>query len=196
MKIVVLAILRLDSGANLLHNPAAPTRIRAMETLKDIFSNPFVLGLIVGLLPCALAWKSTFAAKLLLKKEKQKFDAELRDLQAHLNTQLKINASGNDALQKELDQLRAQNETLRINLAAIQQKPGRAEIRHMQITEAAVRTMREQAPGFAPAWERALREAELHAEDHDSGLKKLMRKVIPTLGMSKGKNLDESSDME
>lgn len=193
---MVCAILLLDSRANLLHSPTAPARIRAMQTLKEIFSNPFVLGLIVGLLPCALAWKSAFAAKLLLKKEKQKFEAELRDLQSHLNTQLKINASGNDALQKELDQLRAQNETLRINLAAIQQKPGRAEIRHMQITEAAVRTMREQAPGFAPAWERALREAELHAEDQDSGLKKLMRKVMPTLGMSKGKISDEGSDTE
>ena len=193
---MVCAILLLDSRANLLHYPAAPARIRAMQTLKEIFSNPFVLGLIVGLLPCALAWKSAFAAKLFLKKEKQKFEAELRDLQSHLNTQLKINASGNDALQKELDQLRAQNETLRINLAAIQQKPGRAEIRHMQITEAAVRTMREQAPGFAPAWERALREAELHAEDQDSGLKKLMRKVMPTLGMSKGKISDEGSDTE
>jgi len=193
---VIRAILRLDSRQNLLHDFNALVRIRAMHALKDIFSNPFVLGLIVGFLPCALAWKSTFAAKLLLKKEKQKFDNELRDLQAHLNTHLKINASGNEALQKELDQLRAQNETLRINLAAIQQKPGRAEIRYMQITEAAVRTMREQAPGFAPAWERALREAELSANDQDSGLKKLMRKVMPSLGLSKSKSPEEVSDTE
>lgn len=193
---MIRAILRLDSGQNLLHNFIALVRIRPMQALKDIFSNPFVLGLIVGFLPCALAWKNTFAAKLLLKKEKQKFDNELRDLQAHLNTHLKINASGNEALQKELDQLRAQNETLRINLAAIQQKPGRAEIRHMQITETAVRTMREQAPGFAPAWERALREAEFHANDQDSGLKKLMRKVMPSLGLSKSKNPEEVSDTE
>lgn len=167
-----------------------------MEFLKQFFSQPFVLGLIVGLLPTALAWKNAFASKLFWKKEKQKLDQEIRDLQSHLNTQLKINASGNDALQRELEQLRLQNETLRINLAAVQQKPGRAELRHMQITESAVRMMREQAPGFAAAWERAMREAEQHAEEQDSGLKKLMRKVIPSLGVAKSKSpSEEGGDM-
>jgi len=115
----------------------------------------------------------------------------MRDLQVHLNTQLKINASGNDTLQKELEQLRSQNETLRINLAAVQQKPGKAEMRHLQITEAAVRAMREQAPGFAAAWERAMRDAEQHAEQQDSGLMKIMRKVIPTLGTTKTKSIED-----
>lgn len=115
----------------------------------------------------------------------------MRDLQVHLNTQLKINASGNDTLQKELEQLRSQNETLRINLAAVQQKPGKAEMRHLQITEAAVRAMREQAPGFAAAWERAMRDAEEHAEQQDSGLMKIMRKVIPTLGTTKTKSIED-----
>lgn len=115
----------------------------------------------------------------------------MRDLQVHLNTQLKINASGNDTLHKELEQLRSQNETLRINLAAVQQKPGKAEMRHLQITEAAVRAMREQVPGFAAAWERAMRDAEQQAEQQDSGLMKIMRKVIPTLGTTKTKSIED-----
>jgi hypothetical protein len=120
----------------------------------------------------------------------------MRDLQVHLNTQLKINASGNDTLHKELEQLRSQNETLRINLAAVQQKPGKAEMRHLQITEAAVRAMREQAPGFAAAWERAMRDAEQQAEQQDSGLMKIMRKVIPTLGTTKTKSIEDRSNEE
>jgi membrane-bound lytic murein transglycosylase B len=162
-----------------------------MDFLKNLLSEPFVLGLIVGLLPTALAWKSALAARFLAKKERQKHEKELSELKSHLQTQLKINASGNETLQKELDQLRTQNETLRINLAASQQKPGRAEMRHLQITEAAVATMREQAPGFAQAWERALRDAEQQAEQQDKGLVKLVRRMIPRLGQ--GKTKSESS---
>ncbi len=165
-----------------------------MEFLKHLLSEPFVLGLMVGLLPTALAWKSALSTRLLAKKERQKHTKELDELQTHLQTQLKINASGNESLQKELDQLRAQNETLRINLAASQQKPGRAEMRHLQITEAAVRSMREQAPGFAQAWERALREAEQLAEQQDHGLVKLVRRMIPALGQ--GKNKSDSTSAE
>lgn len=106
----------------------------------------------------------------------------MKDLQNHLNTQLKINATGNESLQRELESLKQQNETLRINNTALQQKPGRAEQRQLQIYETAVRIMREQAPGFAPAWEKATRQSELDLEAADSGLKKLVRKVIPGLG--------------
>ena len=165
-----------------------------MDFLKNLLSEPFVLGLIVGLLPTALAWKSALATRLLAKKERQKYEKEMGELKSHLQTQLKINASGNETLQKELDQLRAQNETLRINLAASQQKPGRAERRHLQITEAAVRTMREQAPGFAQAWERALRDAEQQAEQQDKGLVKLVRRMIPGLGQGKSKSEPSASE--
>jgi len=108
----------------------------------------------------------------------------MKNLQSHLNTQLKINASGNESLQTELESLRRQNETLRVNNAALQQKPGRAEQKLLQIQEIAIRTMREQAPGFAPAWEKALRQGEAEVEASESGLKKLVRRVIPGLGNS------------
>lgn len=108
----------------------------------------------------------------------------MANLQQHLNTQLKINASGNEALQVELDDLRKQNELLRINNAALLQKPGRAEQRLLQVQEIAIRTMREQAPGFASAWEKAIRQGETEVDASESGLKKLVRRVLPGLGNS------------
>lgn len=60
------------------------------------------------------------------------------------------------------------------------QKPGRAELRHLQMMESAVSVMREQAPGFAPAWEKAMRDAEAAELAAEGGLKKLIRKVLPT----------------
>lgn len=155
-----------------------------METLQSLLQQPFVWGLLLGLLVAGFLWKSGYSARRSLAKDIKRLESELRDLTSHLNTQLKINASGNQTLQAELDELRKQNETLRVNSAALQQKPGRAEQRQLQITEAAVRLMREQAPGFAPAWEKALRQAEADHEAADSGLKKLVRRVMPGFGGS------------
>jgi chromosome segregation ATPase len=155
-----------------------------MEFLQTTLQSPFALGLLLGLLVAGFIWKSGFTARRHALAEVKRVQGELRELQGHLNTQLKINASGNETLNAELEALRRQNETLRVNLAALQQKPGRAEQRLLQIHDAAIRTMREQAPGFAPAWEKALRQAETELEAADSGLRRLVRRVIPSLGNS------------
>jgi hypothetical protein len=160
-----------------------------MEFINNLYKeHPMVLGLLLGLLiglaVVFFTWKSGFSARRVLGRDVRKLENELRELQGHLNTQLKINAQGNDTLQKELDELRRQNENLRVSLASLQSKPGKAELRHAQITENAVRLMREQAPGFAPAWEKALRQAETELEAGESGLKKLVRRVIPGIGMT------------
>lgn len=153
-----------------------------MEILNDVFKNHFTWGLMLGLLMVVFTWKSGFSARRNLKRELKRSESEFQTLQKHLNTQLKITASGNDALQDELDSLRKQNETLRVNSATQHHKPGRAEQRLLQIQEIAIRKMREQAPGFAPAWEQALRQAEIDVDAADSGLVKLVRRVIPSLG--------------
>lgn len=155
-----------------------------MDTLIEILRHPFVWGLLLGLLIAAFIWKSGFTASRHSMREIKRLENDLRDLQGHLNTQLKINASGNESLKGELEALRQQNEMLRVNIANLQQKPGRAEQRLLHVYEIAVRLMREQAPGFAPAWERAVRQAESEVEAADSGLKKLVRRVLPGLATS------------
>lgn len=153
-----------------------------MDIFNEVLKNPFTWGLLLGLLVAAFMWKAGFTARRHADRELKRSAAEMKDLQSHLNTQLKINASGNEALQTELESLRRQNEALRVNNAALQQKPGRAEQRQLQIYEIAIRSMREQAPGFAPAWEKALRQGEAEMEASESGLRKLVRRVLPGLG--------------
>jgi DNA anti-recombination protein RmuC len=155
-----------------------------MEYLTEALKHPFTWGLLLGLLVAAFLWKAGFSARRNVARDLKRVEEELKNLQGHLNTQLKINASGNQSLQAELDALRLQNETLRVNNAALQLKPGRAEQKLLQIHEIAIRTMREQAPGFAPAWEKAQRQAEAELDAAESGLKKLVRRVIPGLGNS------------
>ncbi|MEI6676563.1 MAG: hypothetical protein WCO57_15440 [Verrucomicrobiota bacterium] len=153
-----------------------------MEFLQSALQNHFVWGLLLGLLVAGFSLKSGFTARRHAARELKRVETELRELQGHLNTQLKINASGNETINTELESLRRQNENLRVNIAALQQKPGRAEQRLLQIHEAAIRTLREQAPGFAAAWEKAFRQAEADLEAADSGFKKLIRRVLPSLG--------------
>lgn len=162
------------------------------EFLIECLKAPFTWGLALGLLVAAFVFKSGFTARRHLRKELKRVQSELAGLQNHLNTQLKINATGNEALQGELAILKEQNETLRVNMAALQQKPDKAGLRQLEIYEKAIRSLREQAPGFAPAWEKALRHAEEEADAATSGLRKLVRRVIPTLGNTT--NSDTASD--
>ena len=150
-----------------------------MDALLPYLYHPFALGLYLGLLIALFTWKSGFARTRAARREHLRLQNELKELQGHLHTQLKINASGSDTLQRQADDLRLQNENLRVNLASLQQKPGRAELRQLQVLDQAISRMREQAPGFAPAWERALRDAEADLTASEGGLKKLMRRVIP-----------------
>jgi len=155
-----------------------------MDLLTEALKNPFVWGLLLGLLIACFIWKAGFTARRHAARELKRVLGEMKDLQSHLNTQLKINASGNEALQNELAALKLQNEALRVNNAALQQKPGRSEQRLLQVYEIAIRSMREQAPGFAPAWEKAQRQADAEVGAAESGLVKLVRRVIPGLGNS------------
>lgn len=163
-----------------------------MDFTEYLF-HPFSGGLLLGLLLTFFTWKSGFSARRNLKRELKRIESDSRELQHHLNTQLKINAEGNDTLQKKLEELREQNENLRVNVSALQQKPGRAELRQLNIIENAIGLMREQAPGFAQAWEKAIRQAEFEYESSEGGLKKLVRKVLPTLGTA-GIQIEEEKD--
>ncbi len=162
--------------------------------LQDYLFTPFAGGLFLGLLIAFFSWKSGFSARRNLKKELKRAEQEGNELQQHLNTQLKINAEGNDSLQKKLEELREQNETLRINVSTLQQKPGRAELRQLTIIENAIGLMREQAPGFAQAWEKAVRQAEADYESTEGGLKKLVRKVLPSLGTTGSSHEDDEKE--
>ncbi|MGJ8632401.1 MAG: hypothetical protein ACSHX7_00635 [Luteolibacter sp.] len=153
-------------------------------TFEDIYTSQFTWGLLLGLLIAGFILKSAIGTKMQLKRQVRRAEAETRDLQSHLNTQMKITASGSDTLTKEVETLKAKNENLRVNLALLQNKPDKNEARQFHMQEMAISTMREQAPGFAGAWEKAMRQAETDMESAESGFSKLVRKVVPSLGYS------------
>lgn len=154
---------------------------------KEIINSQFTWGLALGLLIAGFILKNAIGAKIVLKREIKRIEAEKREMHSHLNTQMKITATGSDVLTKEIEALKSQNENLRVTLAALQAKPDKAEQRQFRMQEMAVSAMREQAPGFAGAWEKAMRQAESDMASAESGLTRLMRKVVPGLGYSSAK---------
>lgn len=165
-----------------------------METFTEIISHHFTWGLIVGLILTFLSWNSARKDKKYLKAEINRLTLENSELQTHLGTQLKINAKGNETLQTQLDEYKEKNETLRMNIQALQQKPEKIEQRRLEVMEAAVSSMREQAPGFAAAWEKSVREAEDQMEQAEGGFKKLMRKVVPSFRSTPSSAKDDKSN--
>ncbi|MCA1993376.1 MAG: hypothetical protein LDL41_15255 [Coleofasciculus sp. S288] len=141
----------------------------------------FGAGLGLGLLLALSVWLNS------LSKRK-----EIAELKKHLHTQMSINAKGYEELQNEVEKLKKENENLRITVATLSNKPGKAELKTLHIWDKAIRVLTLKSPTFAPAWEMAIAEAKKEVEDTDSGMKALVRKVFPLLPQDYSRNnLDE-----
>jgi predicted nucleic acid-binding Zn-ribbon protein len=143
----------------------------------------FGVGLGLGLLLALSVWINS------LSKRK-----EIAELKKHLHTQMSINAKGYEQLQNEVEKLKKENENLRITIASLSNKPGRAELKTLHIWDKAIRILTLKSPTFAPAWEMAIAEANKEIEDAESGMKALVRKVFPMLPQDYGQNNTDESN--
>ena len=135
----------------------------------EILKHPFVVGLAVGLVGAIVVWISGWMSRRGLANE-------VKTLREHLQRQMEITQKGNDSQKKELEDLRKQNENLRVTNASLKQKPGRAEVQTLTVYDKALHIMNGRAPGFGPAWEGAIKEAEAEVSQADSGIMPMLRK--------------------
>jgi chromosome segregation ATPase len=131
----------------------------------------FAIGLAVGLF-------KAFRVRLEESRRRRELQDEIEDLREHIHRQMKITAKGSAGLEQEMEDLREKNENLRATVKTLENKPGRAELRQLHVYDRAIRLMQERAPGFAGAWESALREAEQQVEEAEKGVGALMRRVV------------------
>lgn len=134
----------------------------------------FGAGLGTGLIVAIFVWIGKLGVRSSLQKE-------ITGLKDHLHTQMSINAKGYEELKKELEMLKQQNENLRITVATLSNKPGRAELKTLHTWDKAIRTLVLNSPAFAPAWEMAVAEAKNEIESTDVGVKALVRRVFSIL---------------
>lgn len=138
-----------------------------------IISNPFAKGLALGILFCIIIYIRGFIRRNELSKE-------VNRLRAHLHTKLEIDSSENERRKTELERLKQERDNLRITVQSLNQKPGRKEIRQYFIYQTALDIMFEKAPGFAPAWQITLKEAESLFEKSEKGVVPLLKRLMPT----------------
>jgi hypothetical protein len=150
-----------------------------MEIIDFLRQHPFIFGLVIGLLVALGLW-----IKSLFKYRKQ--GKEITKLKESLYTKMQIDTKGHMTRENELEQLRKENENLRVSLKSLQQKPGRAEVRQLHVYDKAIHSMLAKAPGFAPTWEMVLKEAEDEIQLTERGFSAFMRKVfVPSKSLPK-----------
>ncbi len=138
-----------------------------------ILGNPFAKGLAIGILFCVII----YLRGLLHRRELSK---EVDRLRSHLHTKLEIDSADNERRKAELSKLKQERDNLRITVQSLNQKPGRKEIRQFYIYQTALDIMFEKAPGFAPAWQVTLKEAENLFEKSESGVVPLLKRLMPS----------------
>lgn len=141
--------------------------------LMNLINNPFAKGLAVGIVFCVVIYIRGFLRRRELTKEVER-------LRTHLHTKLEIDSSDNERRKQELVRLKQERDNLRITVQSLNQKPGRKEIRQYFLYQTTLDMMFEKAPGFAPAWQVTLKEAESLFEKSEKGVVPLLKRLMPT----------------
>lgn len=140
-----------------------------------------LIGLAVALWVAIAGWR-----------RRRSIELELARLRQHLQDQMEITHEGAQQRKLELARLRQENENLRVTLKVLQQKPDRRELRMLHVYDHALHELLGRAPGFSPHWENALREAEEHVAQIDTGMLAFARRlVLPRSGKRREPNDDE-----
>lgn len=133
-------------------------------------------GLVAGLI-IALITYIVMAVKLKgAKSAAEKENARLRQM---LSDRMELESEGVARLKKENEELRKNNENLRISMQTYAQKPGRKELQRLTVYQTAVDRLIINSPGFGAAWQAALKESEDEFEKTYTGVQAFIRKMIP-----------------
>ena len=138
-------------------------------TLHGILHHPFTWGLALGLVFAGLALYRVLRLKM-----------ELTRFKRHLSDKLEIEAESTKKIRADQENLRRENENLRVRNAALSEQPDRKIQRDLEIFARAEKRMVVSAPGFAPAWENAKSAAVMEIEAEESG-KSIPKRVFSKL---------------
>jgi hypothetical protein len=150
------------------------------HTMKSILSNPIISGMLIG-------FALFLYARALLKS--RQLSKEVKKLREHLHTKLEIESSDNERRKAETEKLKQERDNLRNTVQVLSQKSGRQELRQAQILQKTAEIMFEKSPGFAPAWQATIKEAEEEMRSAEKGLIPFIKRMTG----SASKPLDNST---
>lgn len=135
--------------------PAQPITVKFDSSL---FLSPFALGFYLASVFTIIATYHLFRAK-----------GELARFRRHLSDRLEIEAEAMRKMKGEGENLRKENESLRVKVNALNEQPERKLQRDLEIYARAEKQMLIQVPGFAPAWETAKTTAHNELAEEEAG---------------------------
>jgi hypothetical protein len=110
-----------------------------------------------------------------------KTKGEFKRYKQHLSDKLELDAKQMQETIKEKLKLAQENESLRMQITRLNEKPDNKLQRELEILARAEKHMMINAPGFAPAWEMAKSQALSQIETEEKGMsfpQKIFRKLI------------------
>ena len=149
----------------------------------------FLIGLGIGLLICILL----LIQNLRLKKRHKR---EMLQIKNMVSQKMDMEYESITKLRADVETLKQQNENLRVSLRAFSQKPNRKEMTQLQKYHRAVEIMSLKAPGFAPAWQLALKESEEELDKMYMGFHPFVKKVMPDRLLESLSSKDDEEDRE
>ena len=156
-----------------------------MHFLNSYFYWGLGIGVVLGLIGIGFALMRLWDTK-----------AEVRRLKRHLADKLELESEATNRLRLDLQELKQQNENLRIKVANLNQFPDKRLQRELEIYARAERFMVSSSPGFPAVWEEAKRSAVTDLEQEENG-KSLPKRVFNALlnrPSSKSSNSDSGHD--
>jgi predicted nuclease with TOPRIM domain len=142
-----------------------------------LLSNPYISGLLVGII------FFLYVRSLMKIRQQGKDIKKLRD---HMHTKFEIESTDNERRKAEFEKIKQERDNLRNMTQVLNQKPGRQELRQAHIYQKAVEIMFEKSPGFAPAWQITLKEAEEEMQNSEKGIIPFFKRMASTAGTSTG----------
>ena len=94
---------------------------------------------------------------------------ELSRFRRHLSDRLEIESDAMRKMKFEVENLKKENESLRVKVNALNEQPERKLQRDLEIYARAEKRMLINVPGFAPAWETAKTEAHNELAEEEAG---------------------------
>lgn len=156
--------------------------------MLEIFSNPlntFGMGFGLGAIFLIMSHFNHWKTKGEFKRYKQ-----------HLSDKLELDAKQMQETNKEKLKLVQENESLRMQITRLNEKPDNKLQRELEILARAEKHMMINAPGFAPAWEMAKSQALSQIETEEKGMsfpQKIFRKLIGPSSSATNVALPESA---
>lgn len=157
--------------------------------LANILTNPFLRGLTIGLLIAAILW-----VRGLLKT--RALNLHLKKLREHLHTKLEIDSAENERRKGDMEKIKQERDNLRNMVQVLNQKPGRQELRQVQVYQKAIEIMFEKSPGFAPAWQITVKEAEEELRRAERGIIPFFKRMTTSTSSSSEKSSKKPLELE